>query len=122
VVPAILLSTFACGSSSSPSPSPTPIAPGPPAGGPAASVTIPVGAQLLGDRAFVPAELEVAVGTTVQWRNTDAVSHTTTSNGSGWNSGTLGPTREFSFTFQSAGRFPYRCTIHPNMVGTVVVR
>lgn len=28
----------------------------------------------------------------------------------------------FSFEFQSAGTFPYRCTIHPGMVGTVTVR
>jgi plastocyanin len=25
-------------------------------------------------------------------------------------------------TFQSAGTFPYHCTIHPNMIGTVTVQ
>jgi plastocyanin len=113
--------TGACGGySSSPSPAPTP-PPSPSAAG-APSVVIPVGAESLGNRAFSPDELNVAVGTTVTWTNGDAVSHTSTSNASGWNSGTIPPGGRFSFAFQSAGTFPYRCTIHPGMVGSVNVR
>jgi plastocyanin len=66
--------------------------------------------------------VDVTVGTTVTWTNADAVSHTSTSDASGWNSGTIPPGGRFSFAFQSAGTFAYRCTIHPGMVGTVVVR
>jgi plastocyanin len=66
--------------------------------------------------------LNVAVGTTVTWRNTDSTSHTSTSNAPGWNSGTVAPGGQFSFAFQTAGTFPYHCAIHPGMVGTVVVR
>ena len=88
----------------------------------AASVTIPVGAERLGDRAFVPGSLDVAVGTTVTWVNTDAVAHTSTSDAEGWSSGIVSPDGQFSSTFQTAGRFPYHCSIHPSMVGTVVVR
>jgi plastocyanin len=62
------------------------------------------------------------VGTTVTWRNTDSTSHTSTSNAAGWNSGIIAPGGEFSFSFQSAGTFPYHCQIHPGMVGTVTVR
>jgi len=76
---------------------------------------------LFGDRAFTPDQLNVAVGTTVTWTNTDAISHTSTSNATGWDSGILAPGGQFSFTFQSAGTFPYHCAIHPGMVGTVVV-
>jgi plastocyanin len=32
------------------------------------------------------------------------------------------PGGRFTFTFQNAGTFRYHCTIHPGMVGTVVVR
>jgi len=85
-------------------------------------VTIPVGAESLGNRAFSPGDLIVAVGTTVTWTNGDSVSHTSTSNAPGWNSGTIPAGGRFSFEFQSAGTFPYRCTIHPGMVGTVTVR
>ena len=83
---------------------------------------IPVGAEALANRAFVPADLDIAAGTTVTWMNTDAVSHTSTSDGQAWNSGLLAPGRQFSFTFETAGAFKYHCAIHPGMVGTVVVR
>ena len=70
----------------------------------------------------MPDELNVAVGTTVTWMNTDSISHTSTSNAAGWNSGIVAPGGRFAFAFQTAGTFPYHCTIHPGMVGTVVVR
>ena len=119
-----LIVTAACGGySSSPSPAPSPSpTPSPAPGGASSSVAIPVGAESLGNRAFAPDELNVTVGTTVTWTNGDSVSHTSTSNAAGWNSGTIPPGGRFSFAFESAGTFPYRCTIHPGMVGTVNVR
>jgi plastocyanin len=81
-----------------------------------------VGAEFLGNRAYAPPELNIAVGTTVTWTNTDSTSHTTTSDAFGWNSGIVPGGRQFSFAFQTAGTFPYHCDIHPGMVGTVVVR
>jgi plastocyanin len=125
LIAAISIGAIACGSGySSPStPSPTPApTPAPVTGGPSSTVTIPMGAEVLGNRAFTPDDVDVAVGTTVTWMNTDSVSHTSTSNASGWNSGTIAPGRQFSFTYQTAGTFPYHCAIHPGMVGTVVVR
>ena len=105
-----------------PAPAPTP-APAPaPAPAPTAAIAIPVGAQSLGNRAFIPAELRVAPGTTVTWTNTDSISHTSTSDAEGWDSVIVAPGRQFSFAFQTAGTFPYHCAIHPGMVGTVVVR
>ena len=123
LVSAVVMIATGCGSDSSspsvsPSPTPSPT-PGPVA---TSSVAIPVGAQALGNRAYVPDELNVAVGTTVTWMNTDSVSHTSTSDAAGWNSGIVAPGDRFSFAFQSAGTFSYHCAIHPGMVGTVVVR
>jgi plastocyanin len=85
-------------------------------------VTIPRGAESLGNRAYSPDDVNIAVGETVTWTNTYAEAHTSTSNAGAWNSGTVAPGGRFSFTFQNAGTFPYHCTIHPGMVGTVVVR
>jgi plastocyanin len=125
-ISATLMFAIACGSYSppstpaSPSPSPTPPVTAPPAA--PSSVTIPVGAQSLGNRAYVPGELDIAVGTTVTWMNTDSTSHTSTSNAAGWDSGIVAPGGQFSFAFQNVGTFPYHCAIHPGMVGTVVVR
>jgi plastocyanin len=66
--------------------------------------------------------VSVAVGATVTWMNSDSIAHTSTSDTNGWNSGVVAPGGQFSFTFQTAGTFPYHCAIHPGMVGTVVVR
>ena len=124
VVSVLVASSVACGSgygSSPASPSPTPSTPAPP-GTTSSSVTIPVGAEALRNRAFMPDELDVAAGTTVTWVNTDSTTHTSTSNASGWNSGNIAPGSSFSLAFQNAGTFQYHCAIHPGMVGTVVVR
>jgi plastocyanin len=121
---ASLLTIFAvgCGSGSSPSPTaPTPT-PSPTPGGPSSSVTILKGAEFLGNQAFAPDDLNVAVGTTVTWTNTDSTSHTSTSDASGWQSGIIAPGGHFSFSFPTAGTFRYHCSIHPGMVGTVVVK
>ena len=124
VVSAVLMVAIACGGSSPTSPaSPSPMpSPTPTPGAPSAAVAIPVGAESLGNRAYTPDEVTVAVGTTVIWTNTDSISHTSTSDANGWNSGTVAPGGNFSFAFQTTGTFPYHCAIHPGMVGTVVVR
>jgi plastocyanin len=72
--------------------------------------------------AFHPARLIVRVGQTVTWTNRDQVPHTTTSAAGIWDSGTLPNGRTFSITFRSPGTYAYRCSIHPNMQGTVVVQ
>jgi plastocyanin len=127
VVAMLLVSAAGCGGTSSPS-SPTPVSPTPvatPPSVPAAassSVTIPIGAASLGNRAYRPDEITVAVGDTITWVNADSVAHTSTANDGRWESGTLAPGQEFSTTLRTPGTFAYHCAIHPGMVGTVVVR
>jgi plastocyanin len=108
-------------SSPAPSPSPTP-SPAPSPSVPSSAVSIPMGASTLGRAAYNPASLTVDVGTSVTWTNTDIVSHTSTSDASGWDSGVVPPGGQFSFVFPTAGTFSYHCAIHPGMVGSVVVR
>lgn len=119
----VVLAIGCSGGYSSPTaePSPTP-SPSPSPNAPSAAVAIPRGAEALGRNAYNPAELTIDVGTSVTWTNTDVVSHTSTSDASGWNSGTIAPGGQFSVTFPTAGTFSYHCAIHPGMVGTVVAR
>jgi plastocyanin len=120
-----LMFAFACGSDySTPptTPSPTPAPTPAPPGGPTSAITIQAGAESLGNRAYAPAEQTVALGTTITWTNNDSVAHTSTSDAPGWNSGIIAPRATFTATFQTAGSFPYHCSIHPGMVGTVTVR
>ena len=71
---------------------------------------------------FGPAELTVTVGTTVTWTNGDDIPHTVVSTDKVFKSRVLDTGEKFSFTFGTAGTFPYFCSIHPKMTGKVVVR
>jgi plastocyanin len=124
VVPTLLMFAIGCGGGySSPSTAPSPMpSPSTPPSGSSSPVAIPVGAASLGKGAYVPDDLNVAVGSTATWTNTDSISHTSTSDAAGWDSGIVAPGGQFSFTFRAAGTFSYHCSIHPGMVGTVVVR
>lgn len=72
--------------------------------------------------AFVERIDTVAVGGTVTWRNDDPVAHNTTSDDDLWSSGTMQNGDSFKHTFDEAGSFPYSCTLHAGMTGTIVVR
>jgi len=71
---------------------------------------------------FGPPTLTVPVGTTVTWTNSDDIPHTSVSTEGVFKSKVLDTDEKFSFTFTKAGTYPYYCTIHPKMTGTVVVQ
>jgi plastocyanin len=71
------------------------------------------------DFAFSPATITVPAGATVRWKNDDSVAHTVTAKG--FDSGNLDSGRSFTYTFTKSGSYPYVCTYHPGMAGTVVV-
>src|SRR5260370_10536475 len=71
---------------------------------------------------FGPTELRVPVGTTVTWTNRDDIPHTVVSTDKVFKSRVLDTDEKFSFTFSKAGTFPYFCSIHPKMTGSVVVQ
>ena len=71
---------------------------------------------------FAPAVITVAVGDTVTWSNHDIVPHTATAMDGAWDSGTLEGTARRSVVVRAKGKVDYRCTLHPSMMGTVVVR
>ena len=70
---------------------------------------------------FSPASVTVAVGDTVTWTNSDDVPHTATADGGAFDTGTLDNGGTNTVTFSTAGTFPYHCSVHPQMTGTVVV-
>jgi plastocyanin len=71
--------------------------------------------------AFTPSTITVTAGTTVTWTNQDMVVHNAVSSPALFNSGSMAKGVTFSFKFSAAGTYSYTCTIHPSMVGTVVV-
>jgi plastocyanin len=74
------------------------------------------------NNSFNPGNLTVAVGATVKWTNKDGVGHTVTSTTGEFNSGTIASGGTFTHQFNTAGTYPYRCTIHSNMNGTITVQ
>lgn len=63
--------------------------------------------------ALGPASTTVRVGDMVTWTNLDSAAHTVTALDGSFDSGPLAPGAGFGFTFQKAGTFIYRCTMHP---------
>jgi len=76
---------------------------------------------LIQGMAFNPSILNVTEGTTVVWTNKDNVTHNVTSNPALFSSGSLATWAMYSYTFNTAGTYSYSCTIHPSMVGSIVV-
>jgi len=71
---------------------------------------------------FGPETLTVAVGTTVTWINHDDTPHKVVSAGEVFKSKVLDTAEKFSYTFTKSGTYPYFCSIHPKMTGTVVAK
>lgn len=71
---------------------------------------------------FAPETLTVPANTTVTWINKDDVPHVIASNDGLFKSKALDTDDKFSFTFNKAGTYAYYCSIHPKMVGKIVVQ
>jgi plastocyanin len=71
---------------------------------------------------FAPTAMTVAVGTTVKWTNLDGEIHTIRSVDTAFASGALDQNDSFAFKFDKPGTYRYVCSIHPQMVGTIIVK
>jgi plastocyanin len=71
---------------------------------------------------FGPATLTVSVNTTVTWVNKDDVPHTIASTDGLFKSKALDTDDKYTYTFTKAGTYNYFCSIHPKMVGKIVVQ
>jgi plastocyanin len=72
--------------------------------------------------AFTPAALTVTAGTTVTWKNEDDSPHRIGDKNGTFKSAALDTDDSFSHTFAVPGEYPYICTIHPYMVGKIIVK
>jgi amicyanin len=94
------------------------------------SISIVSGASAPNNPKFYdPTPANVAVGTTVTWTNNDATLHTVYSGtpddsangGKLFQSTYMTKGQTFEHKFDTAGTFDYYCTLHPFMIGKVVV-
>lgn len=77
---------------------------------------------------YAPPEVQVAAGNSIKWTNNDNVIHTVTqgkpsegANSTGFNSGPIQHGGTFVHFFDESGTVDYFCTIHPHMIGKVIV-
>ena len=71
---------------------------------------------------FGPTTVTVRVGTTVTWVNQDDIPHTVVATDKAFKSRVMDTDEKFSFTFTKPGEYTYFCSLHPHMVGKVVVK
>jgi plastocyanin len=74
------------------------------------------------DFMFNPTPLTVKAGSTVTWTNMDDEPHTVVSDTGLFKSGGMDTNESFSFKFDKPGTYHFTCSIHPRMVGTIVVQ
>ena len=72
--------------------------------------------------AFNPSALTISKGANVTWTNDDSTTHTVTSDTGAFESGNLSPGNSFTRQFNDTGAFPYHCSIHTFMKGTITVQ
>jgi len=70
--------------------------------------------------AYVPESLTVRPGDVVVWTNKDPFPHTVTAAGA-FDSGPIAAGKSWRFTAKKAGTYPYLCTLHTTMKGTLRV-
>jgi len=77
----------------------------------------------IGDFAFQPAMLTVAAGSKVVWTNRDEEPHSVVSTGALFpSSPALDTDDSYATVFAKPGTYSYFCSIHPHMVGTIIVK
>ena len=70
---------------------------------------------------FVPDVLVVKPGDSIVWVNKDPFTHTVTSRDGGFDSKQINEGRSWKYVAARKGEFPYVCTLHPTMKGTLRV-
>ena len=109
----VMVMVAGCTSSSSPSPSPA---------SSAVTSTTTQNSVAIQNYAFNPSTLTIQKGADVTWKNYDSVQHTVVSDSSAFSSPLLRTGNTYTFQFNDSGSFPYYCSIHPYMKGTIVVK
>ena len=76
-----------------------------------------------GSQSYAPNPTTMRVGQSVAWKNNDTTAHDATQDASRFQTGVVNAgATSTPVTMTAAGTFPYHCTIHPGMVGTLIVQ
>jgi plastocyanin len=91
-------------------------------------VPIVQGSANLVDKAYQPNPINIKVGSTITCINHDTAIHTVTEGNpannvpqNGFDSGVLGVGQQYQHSFTKAGNVGCHCTLHPTMIGSIIV-
>ena len=70
---------------------------------------------------YKPASVTIRAGQSVRFVNRDDEAHTATGRANTFDSGGLDTGDSWTIRFTKPGKYPYFCTLHPYMTGTVIV-
>lgn len=71
---------------------------------------------------FNPSALTVHQGDRIVWVNKDLFPHTVTATDKAFDSGSIEADASWSYVATRRGAYPYGCTLHPTMKGSITVR
>ncbi len=79
------------------------------------------------DRCYIPSSIVIDAGNKVTWVNEDSAFHSVTSGfydapTNLFDSGHMNPFESYTLAFEETGTFDYYCTLHPWMMGQVIVQ
>ncbi len=122
------LAFAACGASDGGGTASTPADSAPPAasdGGATAACEVASGAGdvagTIAGNAVDPGDVTATVGQVVAFTNEDQVPHTFTLDDGSCDTGNIANGASGAIRFDAAGSYPFHCTVHPSMTGTVTV-
>ena len=81
----------------------------------------PVVTVYVADNRYEPAQVEIKVGQAVRWEFVGAMEHDVVAVDGSFVS-ELQATGEYIHVFDEVGEYGYDCSIHPEMIGMVIVR
>lgn len=74
----------------------------------------------IANNAFQPNVVTVELGTTVTWTNNQSVAHNVIF--ADFSSPLMEEGETYSYKFDKAGTYTYKCGIHPSMTGKIIVK
>ena len=77
---------------------------------------------VISNSSFQPVSIAVGKGSTIVWRNQDAVAHTATAGDGSFDSGAIAAGDTFEQRFDKVKTYTYSCSIHPEMKGTIIIK
>ena len=88
---------------------------------PTARPPTPPGVARIVDFSFSPSSIRISAGSAVTWVNEGVAPHTVTSRTGEFDSRILVSGARYTRVFATPGTFPFLCSLHPDMTGTVFV-